>query len=431
MRKINWEIIKKEIHSNIKNNKLINNMLIIQCITCFTLIALLAANTIVAYSSTGYFKEFIGDKIYYGLNDNADDDGSYKEYMNSEKAYFQLYRFVEELRKNQDVTWISTIMQPIDVNISAKEIPEKFRFGYEEGDNEQPYRPYEDSDELFVGVKAVHVSENVLSEFGMSLDEGKIFSQKDFILDENNNVKVILGSEYKEYYRIGDTFEGINLFEKMVFEVIGFLPPDTYMPVKGSLFYLDRYMIIPAFSQVNFAQYPQFAKITLLQQANGQIITSDANINIEKLVNDLTLKYNTIRFKVYQIGKADLTNIMKISDEAVVQLLYIVITLIIFTVVGLSINILGCIRENYYRYGVHLMCGGTLFSITCQMFGLVLYIVGLALFISLLISMIIIESGIHLLIIVLVAMLVFGFSCITPSIAIKKLDVNYLIRRKE
>ncbi|UNC93267.1 hypothetical protein [Candidatus Contubernalis alkaliaceticus] len=191
-------------------------------------------------------------------------------------------------------------------------------------------------------------------------------------------------------------------------------------------------MIVPAYSEVDFEKYPDFAKITLLQQANGEIITPpDLYIDLQSLVNDLSNKYNTIRFYVYQADKTGISTTMELSEEAVAQILRIALTLIMFTVVGLSTNILGRVRENYYRYGVHLMSGGTLTGIACQMAGLVLYIIGYALCISLLISAITLGIGMHLIVTLLVALVVFGLSCIAPTIAITRLNVNQLIRRKE
>ncbi len=429
---INWDIIKLEINRNIRNNRFINLTLLMQCIVCFTLIPLVIANTLSANQSAGDFKEFVGNKIYYTLSDMGDEDGSFAIYMrDSGKEYYKLYNFVNELRNNENFTFISTLFQPLDVVFDDK-IPDKFYFGYEDGISSHPRPYYEDKELLLVSMKAIHVSHNVFSEFGISVAEGSIFSQENFRLDNPDTVKVILGNEYRDYYTLGDTFEAFNLFERMRFEIIGFLPQDTYMPIKGSLFYLDRYIIVPAFSQVDFNKYEDFAKITLSQQANGQIIAPpDTNINIPNLVNKLSDKYNTMYFRVYQIGAQRILNFVKLSDEIIKQLLRISLTLIFFTIVGLSANILGRIHEDYFLFGVHLISGGTLGSILLQMICFISIIVGTALMISLSVSALILGIGVHLLITVLVAVLVLGLSCIAPVINLTRLKVNQLIRRKE
>ncbi|UNC93268.1 ABC transporter permease [Candidatus Contubernalis alkaliaceticus] len=91
----------------------------------------------------------------------------------------------------------------------------------------------ENSDELFYFLKCLHISDNVFAEFGISVNEGRSFQERDFKLDLDDGAKVILGHEYKDIFSIGDTFEAFNLFENMSYEVVGFLPPDTYMPVNG------------------------------------------------------------------------------------------------------------------------------------------------------------------------------------------------------
>ncbi|UNC93269.1 hypothetical protein [Candidatus Contubernalis alkaliaceticus] len=130
MRNFNREIIKKEICSSFQQNKCITIVLILLCVVSFTLVAMVAANTMAAYSSTGHFKEFIGKRDYYTLHDNADDDNSYKEYMNSDEQYYRLQNFVNQLKQNEKIVFISSIRQPLDVsNINIPgDIPEKFFF---------------------------------------------------------------------------------------------------------------------------------------------------------------------------------------------------------------------------------------------------------------------------------------------------------------
>ncbi|WP_459763281.1 hypothetical protein [Alkaliphilus crotonatoxidans] len=424
--KLNWEITCNEIKRNVKKNIIITLILILQCTVCFTLIALVIANTLTASSSVNHLKEYIGNKSYYSLHDDADDDGSYQKYINSELEYFKLYKFVDELRNNKDFSFISTIIQPVE--LFGKDIPEKFRYGYEEGIIEEPFIL---DNEFLIGVKSVQVSKNVFSEFDISVDEGRSFLEQDFVLGNDGRGKVILGNQYKDYYGIGDSFECIYLFEKMSFEVIGFLPPDTYIPRNGRLLYVDRYIIIPAFSEIDIDRYQDLAQIALLQQANGQIVTSKTNLDVPRLVNDLSDKYNTLRFRVFEIGKTEVFNTITLSDEIVKKILLIAIILIIFTVVGLSTSILGRVRENYYRYGVHLISGATLPDIIYQMVGIILFIIGCALFTSLIISIILTGFGLQLIMVIFVAMIVFILASIIPTIIINRLDINHLIRRKE
>lgn len=430
---INVDIIKKEVKSNFKHNKFIFIILLLLCVISFTLISMVIANALTTYESVEDFKEYIGDRKYYTLSDNACADGSYDMYMDSMQHYYQLKDFVNDLRQNEDIVFTSTVVQSTHVAYKNNVPPKKFRRGYEEGMKEEP-RTHEGHDDKLVCVKSIHISSNVLSEFGITVEDGRDFTNQDFSLDsERDYVKVIMGSEYKEFYSTGDTFKGQNLFEKMEFKVIGFLPSDTYMPVKGRLFYLDRYLLIPAFSKIDIEQYEYFAKITLLEQANGQIILPpDKNINVRGLVNDLSNKYNTIEFSVHRSGEGLFSSMVVLSEEAVRKALKIGIILVIFTVIGLTTTLLTRIRENYYRFGVHLMCGATLTDIIFQLIGFNYYLVSIALAISLPISVIIAGINIiHLLIIIAVAVVVFGLSCVIPTVKIAKMDVNYLIRRKE
>jgi hypothetical protein len=283
-----------EIRRSIKNNRFITLILILQCTVCLTLVALVAANAFTAVSSVDHLKEYIGNKSYYSMHDNTDEDGSYQKYRDSETEYYKLLRFVNELRQDKEIAFINTIVQPID--LVGKSVLEKFGYGYEEG----AYEPYSRDGEQFFPVKCIQVSGNVFTEFGISVEQGQAFSSQDFVLDNTDNLKAVLGNEYKEYFKIGDRFEAEYLFTRMQFEVSGFLPPNTYIPRNGVLVYMDRYILIPAFSRIDTQRYYDIASIALLQQANGQIITSDKSLDVPDLVKALSNKFNTLYFDVYK-----------------------------------------------------------------------------------------------------------------------------------
>ncbi|MTI96896.1 MAG: ABC transporter permease [Firmicutes bacterium] len=431
MRWPNWQIVRAEVHRNIVNKRFIALALITQACICFTLIAIVVANTVAAYTGTEQFRHFIGEKSYYTLNDLGDQDGSFAQYMDldAEEPYMRLRQFVNELRQNEEFSFISTIIQPLRIEYSP-DMPDRFLYGYEEGDAREP-APLDDLDgALSVSQKAVHICPRVLDEFGITVAEGREFTNSDFALD-SERVSVILGSEYREFYALGDTFKGLNLFEPMSFEVIGFLPEDTAMPVRGALFFLDRYILVPAFANVDLNQYPTFARITLSQQANGQIVIGDADLDVPRHVDRLSMKYNTFSFDVAKVDDSNIMGALRMSEAVLGVLLRIALVLILFTIVSLSASVLGYIRENYFRYGVHLMSGGSVTDILYQVLGTIGAIVGTALCLSLLTSLVFLGVGLHLLTAVLSALVVLVGSSIVPIVLIARLDVNSLLRRPE
>ncbi|MEJ6951350.1 hypothetical protein [Natronospora cellulosivora (SeqCode)] len=420
-----WDEIKRIK----KNKRFVCIILMIQCIFCFFFISVLFANTNKVYENTGFLKEFFEDRIYYLLSDNMDHE-IYLEYMNSEFNYYRLHDFVKEIRKDNRFDFISTQIQPLEININTAYIPEKYIFGYESGFLESPFK-IDGKDGIYLGIKSLKISDNVFSLFEIEVDKGRNFLQTDFVLDTSRTTKIILGYEYQEIFAIGDLFEAIYISEEMVFEVVGFLPKDAYLPVKGNLIFLDRYMIKPAFSKIAYNEYPEFAKITLLQQANGQILTTNYNLNISQIVSDLSLKYNTVYFDVNNMNNQEFTNIINISEELLSQLIILLVTIVLFTILSLVTSILGIIHDNYYRFGVHFMNGARVKDIKFYILGLLFYLIIIPVIISLFLSLIFLGIGLHILMIIILSISIYLLSAIAPIIAVNNINISDLIGRKE
>ncbi|WP_350343416.1 hypothetical protein PRVXT_002725 [Proteinivorax tanatarense] len=424
---IDLKISIREIARDIKKNLFVSFVLILQCIICFTLLSIVVANAYFAHLDTYPLKE-VAEKDRYVLIDNVGTGMSLGEYENSIMEYKKLYGFVNELRSLESIEFINVVRQPILVAIQSHNIPDKFMFQYEEG---SPISPEIINGIKHIDVKSVQVSQNVFKEFGVEVDTGRGFSDTDYIL-EDNKISVILGSEYKDIFSVGDIFEGHYLSdEAMYFEVAGFLPQDTYILQNGNILYLDRYVVLPAFKEYNYEKFQDIAQFALLQQSNGVIVSNDPDLNVTKLVNSLSDKYGTLKFEVHAIDSTQLFNLVNISREVVKKLAIVSVIVTIFTVIGITVTILSRIRENYYRYGVHLICGATSDYIFVEMVGLILFIIFSAFFVSLPFSLILTGLGIQQLIVFIVALVISALVSLPAFIAIKNIKVSQLIRRKE
>jgi len=104
------------------------------------------------------------------------------------------------------------------------------------------------------------IDQNYLDIFGLVLESGELFSEKDFSSFDPQRIPVILGYGYKDHFSIGDTFKA-SLFttpgqrptggysEYMTFEVIGFIKEGQWVYDIGgdTPIPLDTYMILPYF----------------------------------------------------------------------------------------------------------------------------------------------------------------------------------------
>lgn len=80
----------------------------------------------------------------------------------------------------------------------------------------------------------------------LEIDEGRTFTESDFIHIKGSKIPVLLGSGYRGIYAIGDTFFLEYLYDNYEFEVIGFLKKDSLISLNMT-YYLDNSIIMPFF----------------------------------------------------------------------------------------------------------------------------------------------------------------------------------------
>lgn len=405
-----------------KRKKLLSVLMIIQCFVCTLLINMIFATALKTHSSVSKFSKFIGNKSYYWISDDIEEDdfSLYMENQNGE--YEKLKSLHEELKNEKSWTFLSANKQFISINSS--DIPEKFLFQYEQG------CPLENEDKSKKDVKCLHVSQNLFSEFGITISDGREFKTEDFMHKNGECVPIILGNEYKNIFSIGQILNGEYLFEDFKFEIIGFLPELTEIPSLGDMGIIscDRYAIMPAFSRENNAEASFFDKASLDQYVNGIIISDMNYADVNERVQKLVLKTGTMKLNVIP-ESGSIKNLTSISQKELSRLIYIFVVLTIFTVMSISITINGFIRENYYEYGVHLLSGATVQFLTLQILGFISLIAGISFVLSSLVGWVLVSNLTPVSSLAFSAVIVV-LSSVFPISVVKKIDVNNLIRRQ-
>ncbi len=405
-----------------KRKKLLSVLMIIQCFVCTLLINMIFATALKTHSSVSKFSKFIGNKSYYWISDDIEEDDFSLYMKNQNGEYEKLKSFHEELKNEKSWTFLSANKQFISIN--SNDIPEKFLFQYEQG------CPLENEDKSKKDVKCLHVSQNLFSEFGITVSDGREFKTEDFVHKNGECVPIILGNEYKNIFSIGQVLNGEYLFEDFKFEIIGFLPELTEIPSLGDMRIIscDRYAIMPAFSRENNAEASFFDKASLDQYVNGIIISDMNYADVNERVQKLVLKTGTMKLNVIP-ESGSIKNLTSISQKELSRLIYIFVVLTIFTVMSISITINGFIRENYYEYGVHLLSGATVRFLTLQILGFISLIAGISFVLSSLVGWLLVSNLTPVSSLAFSAVIVV-LSSVFPISVVKKIDVNNLIRRQ-
>lgn len=142
-------------------------------------------------------------------------------------------------------------------------------------------------------VLSIQISENVQDDFKISVASGRKFFPEDFSLTRGQAIPVLMGSEYANFYSLGDTFSAHYLYSPFTFKIIGFLDSTSDISISVGSTDLDKYIVMPSFS---FDYLPATEteyvtqKIHLANKTSGIVRTNEDNFpsgwqEIEQLLN--------------------------------------------------------------------------------------------------------------------------------------------------
>ena len=210
------------------------------------------------------------------------DDSFYDEYRQDDGQRFQrLLAFSEKLRSSGEMTFTPYTTNLVE--LLSLTIPDRCMVNY--GTAFAVESAYEIEGEPAVAAEAVQVTENFFDLFPVQITKGRGFTDDDYDFLGTGKIPVILGAAYKGTFSLGDRFEGYYIFERFLFEVIGFAE-------SGKAFYssgdsrpvsYDRYIIMPFAS---ISEDSEMGRIILLQQICGLVTDENGRDDALKRVNE-------------------------------------------------------------------------------------------------------------------------------------------------
>lgn len=122
-------------------------------------------------------------------------------------------------------------------------------------------------------LKAIQIGKYAFNTYFNKVEDGHGFNNSDFIYESNNDIPVILGNEYKNYYNLGDIIEVNYLEQNVKLIIIGFFEKDLSISINGNLYNLDTYICSPHFDieDIKDGKDKLFQQRYYLQKNNGYI----------------------------------------------------------------------------------------------------------------------------------------------------------------
>ena len=344
----------------------------------YILLNLVCVNILFSNVYDSYFELF-------PVNDSEDTyrlvdmEESVSSFVKDYEKVVHLKDFYNELGNNSLIEYYEEIEQPVEVDeFKATEI---FRYGYEEQFESDEIK------QILLNYNSWH--NNNLCE---KIIEGDDLKKSDFVQENYEEIPVILGYEYRDYYNIGDTMD-VTLSTDVFghYKVIGIMNKDTSIWVNDNLVYLDRYIIAPALTiQQEPCDYSDliYQGFLYMQKINGVVKLSD-NYSFQEFMVDferLRIKYNIFDINILNYSTLE-TNALKLllyeNSNNLIGMLILMCTYIFISVI---VYILIILNSSRYRFRVYIISGYRLLdlkkNIYCKILGIVVIPILFLLFIN-------------------------------------------------
>ncbi|MCY8029140.1 ABC transporter permease [Bacillus inaquosorum] len=422
-----------ELKESIFKKKVFSLLILLLSILFFLLISItflqfLNVNT----KSKSFYAQFNGQNIYQ-LSDTLVDEKE-QAFFRDPSSLSRIKVFYNELHSSNKFKYFNTTLQPIGIqNFKGNET---FLEGYEYGYSEEPY-------EKNIGkakydfVKSIQLSKNIFSFAKLKLKEGSFFKEKDYIYKENEKIPVILGGQYSNIYKVGDTIKIDYIDKDLDGKIIGILKDDSMIPAREDTeFYLDRYIILPEFTikklPKNNSSDLTFQQRHYLHLIGGQILSSKDNLQIRKVLQQISKKTGFNDFTVIGangVGLELVSSIMNQSLNIIVLLLVLVFTFCIISIV-ITFNIKW--NVNMRKYSVHLISGATPNKIYKYMLFEVFFVLSISLLVVFLfMNTIGVMPWFYYLIMVFTGLIISLLGLTPLYLKLKKLNISELLKGKE
>lgn len=300
-------------------------------------------------------------------------------------------------------------------------------------------------DVKFIPVKSMWMDKNMWQKFKLNFIEGNGFREEDFE-KENDKIPVILGYDYKDKYKAGDTFPYYDTQNKKIrnAEVIGILQQDSYLLYKVD--YAEKFENLNNYIVTAFIDLDKLPEDKLLTNYYFQVFDlfntsyflfdeTKSDIEIEKNLADI----NEV-FEELNIGKQNIKSVNKYLDidKEMLQAqkhnsLIMLIMIILFLSIGIASSVLYRIKKEKKYYGIHIMNGATLNDICIRVFEeiFIMFLIGFGASIGIIKSNFKSLNANILMLILLLLFIISIFISIVPILKIKKLKISELIKDGE
>lgn len=351
---------------SIKANKFLSRLIIF----VFSLCCFIGLFTVSLFETVNkdaqMFKEKFVDSKYYNIVDNFRGDAE-MQFKMSENRLLRLKTMYYQLNNNSNFKYYDIFYQGLDI---LNKLPDaKFLNGYQKGGETHieghTGKDKNGNDITYYRVNSVFVGEGIFDDFNLKMYEGSWFSKNDYNYDNVNNsciANVVLGYEYKDYYKVGDIIDARPLWTNCdKLKVIGILSQNTLIcDTNGDITNTDRHVYFPSYNSIEITE-DDSSLISLYLCKTGGLLSSDLSSNeVQDIIIQISSEVN-INPPFIVLGASNQPGfLLGIDINTLLNALkWISIFIIVFVCSIMSIFMIITIRRNLKYYSILSINGFT------------------------------------------------------------------------
>lgn len=155
---------------------------------------------------------------------------------------------------------------------------------------------------LTTSVEGIVLDQTSLELYSLDISSGELFSNDDFI-QNNNEFPLVLGSDFEDYYSIGDTIPLFYYGEEWKGIVKGFLKENEQIKQDSMVYNLDNHVLVPSFESTmlvtgfdeNYQKRMYHSKIQGYLILDSKAEYQKAKREIKELSNKYNLSYQLLK----------------------------------------------------------------------------------------------------------------------------------------
>lgn len=277
----------------------------------------------------------------YTLIDTLYEDEAFRAFRQDPDRLNTLRTFYNTLYQSDEIELLSTFTQPLFIENFDK----SDHFLY------QP-KLSEDPTEL-ASVKSFQLNQKAFDFYQLKVDKGEPLDWGAISLVDSAPYPILLGSDYRQEYAIGDKIVAEIYLKKLTFEVKGFLAPNSLVYYKGnSEFYLDDMIVVPY--PVVLPEVPEedflFEGILYFAMLNSQFVT---RLPLDELLAFLRqgsqesgfVDFSLLEVSDFALKYEQLLSVVRHLQLLLIGVLVILSLLFLFLMISLVLAILRHQRE--------------------------------------------------------------------------------------